>query len=637
MAYMDEAEAGYGYSDPNQDIYADPQFRAWAAQQEGAMGFLHDMSGNNDTWSYNTPSLRQKLQAQARGTPLDYMSEEELVGRWKMQQANNPIQNRINTFNAYQKNIDPNTAFQKVGDTYTHAGLPVRQDANGNWFYDSATVAQNMGYTPQQAAQLNNINPLQESGLYTDYNQFNQGPASMGRIGAQQQERYNIPGFTNDQGIFLQNLARTPVYLNNAPDLNNQQMLQNIYSGKTALDPRSNTGSYSPETFAKSLFHKPDESKWYNAERLIPLATIAGMSLIGGGIASGLAAPLAAGASGAVGGTAGGAVGGAITGGAAGLGGAAPSAYFQGVQGDVGGALKTLGTGAVGGAVTGGLVGGVSSGLGGGAQSGNLSPSEMEQLVGETARKTGMSPNQVMQMVQNLPAAEQDAVLQQLLTEAVPAAGGAADIFGRSPATDYGYDTSTEFDRISDINDPSNQSQYIKDLYGTGNTETLSALGSITDSGAALGIEPSNLALPESGSPINSIDKKNLLSRALELIGGGGEAPPASPTGFTNDMFTPLASPEAIGGVAPSLSSAQSGALGLQEGSTTPEYFTQQYEAVRPVQESYAQTLLSMAQQDPTILENPQVLNMIKSELESGGGPEVQYGLKRPLSLEGLV
>ena len=77
--------------------------------------------------------------------------------------------------------------------------------------------------------------------------------------------------------------------------------------------------------------------------------------------------------------------------------------------------------------------------------------------------------------------------------------------------------------------------------------------------------------------------------------------------------------------------------LGQQGGSTNPEYFTQQYEKVRPVQESYAQSLLSMAQADPTILENPQVLEMLKSELEGGGGQLVQYGLKRPLSLEGLV
>jgi hypothetical protein len=142
-----------------------------------------------------------------------------------------------------------------------------------------------------------------------------------------------------------------------------------------------------------------------------------------------------------------------------------------------------------------------------------------------------------------------------------------SDVWGRSiDAGDYDWDQETDFDRISDINYPDNWEQYIKDLYRTGNTETLSALGHITDSGQALGIKPYVL-------------------------------PPAGRAEF------------------------------LRSGENPIDIFSNQYSTVRTEGTGYAQDLISMVQENPELLNDPQIASAVEammtedSSIRRFGGP----------------
>lgn len=398
------------------------------------------------------------------------------------------------------------------------------------------------------------------------------------------------------------------------------------------------------------------DAKWYNPANLIPKA-IAGVGAL---MTGGLLAPVAAGLSPIV--------GGALQGAGAGLSGSVLSGGMSGNL-NFGDVLQ----GTLTGAASGGLLAGAKEGIGALMSGSNeLAGVDFNSIpvddpfraeITGMAAEMGMDPQDVLNMLSDMPQVSQ---LDSLINSGVNAfdpllyqTGGSEtlsglgsqgsvatdlgltpsgeyvpDIFGRTPATDYALDTSTEFDRISDINHPDNMSQYIKDLYRTGNTQTLSDLGFMTDSGAALGLTPSNAAIPDAGVALTDRNiGLDLAKKILGSVGGGGQIP---------DMGSPrtIQLPTAGSGYAPAVSGGQQGVgagMGLGpniEGSNVAHSMTQQYGAVRPMGlETYTQDLLAMAQESPDILENPMIYNMLAEQL-MGGGTRRRPGMDMGLNLE---
>ena len=203
-----------------------------------------------------------------------------------------------------------------------------------------------------------------------------------------------------------------------------------------------------------------------------------------------------------------------------------------------------------------------------------------------------------------------------------PSADAVPDMWGRSPIEgDYDYDPSTEFDRISDINHPDNWDQYIKDLYRTGNTEMLSALGFITDSGASLGIKPSNTAIPSGGGrstlPSMDINPQDLIGRALGLVG-------------TNDG-EPLGDFPPTTAMLPNTGRAEF----MRSGVNPIDVFSNQYGAVRSEGAGHAQDLISMVQENPELLNNPEITKAIEAML--GGPIKPRFGEPAATGLEGVM
>jgi hypothetical protein len=267
----------------------------------------------------------------------------------------------------------------------------------------------------------------------------------------------------------------------------------------------------------------------------------------------------------------------------------------------------------------GGAIGGLAGGLGGSGDpmqgvDFNSIPTDdpIYQDIVNLAQEMGTTPQNVLDIMTNLDTLEQ---LQSAV--GVPSSGaGVTDVFGRNSATGYGYDESVPFD-----NDSGNWQQYIRDLYTTGNTEALSALGFMTDSGAALGLSPSNMAIPEGGAPPSKgLSKEEILNKALGLVGtdqqGAGFVSP-----YDNSMLRSLEGYSA--------SSGQTAGVGSQylAGSDMAHPTTQQYQTVRPSGlENYSQDILSMVRASPDILNNPTILNMVIDQLQGGEGIK-RFGL----------
>ena len=499
---------------------------------------------------------------------------------------------------AWYQNLTPDTAPTEIG------GLPTTFIEGQGLHYDTGQMAENLGLDPALIAYFSDPNVAMDDDI---------------------KRKIQAAG---DAGSILQTLRWLPAHKDAPVDLSNNLQVANLISGGTGGGAGLSAGA-TGSSINDFLYNKPDESKWYNAENIVPMATLGAMGLVAGGIGGTLAAPLAA----AVGG---GAAGGAVTGGAAGLAGSIPGSLVGGVQtGDWGGALTQVGMGTLGGAAIGGVAGGLGvGGAAGGADDPmtgidfNSIPTDdpIYQNIVKLAQEMGVTPQEILDMASNLPQ------LQQLQGAVGGGVGGATDIFGRDPATDYGYDESVPFDKISDIDDPGNWQQYIKDLYTTGNTEALSALGFMTDSGAALGLSPSNMAIPEGGAPPSKgLSKEEILNKALGLIGtdqqGAGFVSP-----YDNSMLGSLEGYSAA-------SSGQAAGVGSQylAGSDMAHPTTQQYQTVRPSGlENYSQDILSMVRASPDILNNPTILNMVMDQLQGGEGIK-RFGLSDNLLDAGVT
>ena len=481
---------------------------------------------------------------------------------------------------AWYQNLTPDTAPTEIG------GLPTVFREGQGLHYDTGQMAENLGLDPALLKYFSDHSVAMDEDIKRKIQE------------------------AGDAGSILQTLRWLPAHKDAPVDLSNELQVANLLSGGTGGGAGLSAGP-TGSNINDFLYNKPDESKWYNAENLVPMATVGAMGLVAGGVGSALTAPLAAGVGGGI-------AGGAVTGGAAGLAGSVPGALVQGMQtGEWGNSLNQMGAATLGGGLIGGAIGGVAGGLGGSgdAVTGvdfNSIPTDdpIYQDIVNMAKEMGTSPQNILDMANNLPQLQQ-------LQSAVGTGVGVTDVFGRNSATDYGYDQSVPFDEVSDINDPGNWQQYIKDLYTTGNTETLSALGFMTDSGAALGLSPSNMAIPEGGAPPSQgLSKEEMLNKALGLIGTDPKnAGFVSP--YDNSMLQSM----------PAISSGQTEGLGglvssqYITGSNMAHPTTQQYETVRPSGlESYTQDVLSMVRESPDILNNPTILNMVMEQLQGGGG-----------------
>ena len=518
----------------------------------------------------------------------------------------------------------------------SYADLPVVKGADGYYYYDAAKIAEAEGMSPEAIAYLQEgvRTPLEQKAVYSGGDQIglwdnHNAPAEFQNLD---------PANEDTRGaLILRNLGRTRALTGAPLDLSNETHLTNLMQGNTS-------SRYTNADMAnKGYFNVPDESHWYDPERIIPMATMAAMAAMSAGAGSAIMAPAATAMGGA--GTLGGA---ALTGLGAGSMATLPSTFMNTVQStgaglDVGAGANALKEGIKAGIIGGGM-GAVTAGgmnLAGQGLSSVMGSNEwngipMEELQREAAA-SGMSVEELQQIIdpQNFDLLKNMGTLQQLDSAGVTLGTGATvDVFGRA-LTDNPYDSSTEFDRISNPNDPMNQSQQIKDLYTTGNTETLSSLGFMTDSGKALGLEPSNMAVNDAAAQRPGMDYKSILNKMLGLYSPDQAPTAGGPTGLSNNMWQPS-------GNLPPMSGAQATGAGNGynfQGSNVAQNMTQQYGAVRPSgMENYTQDLLSMVQENPDMLENPAIMNMIQEQLLGNGQVKRPgMGLEGPLNNVGMV
>lgn len=347
--------------------------------------------------------------------------------------------------------------------------------------------------------------------------------------------------------------------------------------------------SFAQEIEADAIRRIEEAGKWYNPANLIP----AGIGLIGGLMTGGLGSTVIAPALGATGVTAG-----AITGAAGGLGSSAIGQLQNAIAGgdfDLGALAAGAGLGAVGGGLTSyaqGLMGGSTPPL-------SIEMQPMTDLYGNT---------------------EVLSALGESFGGIEPTNFAIPDIFGRSPLMgDYAYDPTLRFEKALAMT----PEEELRAFYNTGNRATLDALGYMTDTGYAAGLEPSSRLVPE--QPV-AVSDRNIGRELLEgMLGsiGGSVRPDFSGIGPTRyDLRSPQArtmgfNPEAV--------------------SPAPDLFSQQMQMVKSAQTPYTQDLLSLAMEDPDILQDPRVKEMLQSQIMERGQALKRFGLEDPMENLGEV
>jgi hypothetical protein len=630
----DDYEEGLVYADRYQDKEYRDKLTAAGVRNWNEQGGRYAPMEDSPLW--------QRMRGGS--APTDIAAIEEQVNR---QTAEDKYSGMRGGFYDYQKTIDPEKHFQRAEgneNVYLYNGLPVRQASDGAWYYDASMMAQMSGYDEATAGKLANDDWITGTGDYKlpagmgfynegllggssgqDYGIMNKALPGIAR-GMKDKEAFGS-SFMDDQGIFLRNLARTPVVLDSGLNLADERHMQNIYQGNTTVDAVGQNGNWNTGRYNKQLYYKPDEQHWYSPSRLIPALTLGAMGAMAGGIGGVLMAPVGAGiGGGGMGGAAAlglapgsfgsGLATGAVVGGAS----AVPSALHTGAKtGDWGAAAKQVGMGAAGGAVMGGA--------------GNLIGKGMDALTAADTGYVEMPTGGVMGGEESnifgspRPFTDPSGGVGSGwdLTQGIDYAGSLealGDMYGGLDSGYYGLTMPTQ--GAGSMFDPT-QNQ------GLGGVMRPEEMQRMTDNLEFLGENPGVGAANYKG-----MDWKNQAMKLLDLYGPDGP-PSDGMTGFQNSDFTPRWEPQ--DNLPPMTSGMQAGGAGYQfGGSNVTQDISQQFGAVRPSGlENYSQDLMAMVQESPDMLENPMIMNMIQDQLMGGGPFRKPMGLEDPLNTAGMV
>lgn len=479
---------------------------------------------------------------------------------------------------AWYKDMTAETAPTEIG------GLPTTFREGKGLGYDTGAMAQALDMSPELVAYFSDPNAQMTEGLRTQLEE------------------------AGDAGAILNTLRWLPAHKDAPVDLSNELQLQNLLTGGTggganiSVDP-------SGTTINDFLYNKPDESKWYNADRLVPLATMVGMGLVSGGAGAAMMAPAAA----AVGGGLGGA---ALTGAGAGAMATMPSTFLNTAQAlgadlDLGAAGSALAEGTkqglVGSAI-GAATAGAAEGLGG-MFGGAEQPSGYVEM--PTGGVMGGEEQNIFGSARPFTDPAGGVGSEWTLTPGVDYAGGLealGDMYGGLDTSNFGLEMpEIGADSIFDSNQDFSMGSVMPPGEMNQMTSTLEFLGENPAVGAANMPADSGLGL------------QDVLGGAFSL--------------YQPDVRNSFVSPyrnEMLGG-----RSGQGAGTGQQMGlqemqSPAPDLFSQQMQMVKSAQTPYTQDLLSLAMEDPDILYDPRVKEMLQSQVMGMGETMKRFGLENP-------